>query len=401
MISTRSQHTNSPLSSLLYQVNQICILGYESLTIEDLLKDSLKEIIHLLKSKRGAIFLINSSTQELTLKTSIGIEKEEQKYIIQCLKDRVLAPAQKFKSPSLVAAAEHYKSFICSPLIVKDQLVGVISISHKISNRNFMQRELELLEFISSQMAFNFQRISMAQQLGQASLESSYLKRQIESQERLVSLGKLAGGIAHEFNNPLDGVMRYTNLCMSHVQDNEVLREYLTEIQQGLKRMANIVRNLLACARNEAPTNQRIEVNRAVEQALKEIYPYLLTKSIKLIKNFGKNLPEIADSGIERIVSNLVRNAVDAIDKKGTIEVTTSLDDQYIKIQVSDTGKGITNEDLNQIFEPFFTTKEIDQGCGLGLTIVNEIVKNYDGKIKVKSRPREGTTFTVKLPVKS
>ena len=239
----------------------------------------------------------------------------------------------------------------------------------------------------------------MTKQLGEATTEAVSLKKQIESQERLASLGKLAGGIAHEFNNPLDGVMRYTNLCLNHAQDNEVLHEYLTEIQQGLKRMANIVKNLLACARNSPGSVHKIDLHRTIDQALKEIYPYLASKNITLTKNFSKEIPEITDLGVERIISNLVKNAIDAIDKNGTIKIETLLEEGFVKIQVADTGKGISSKNIDKIFDPFFTTKDIDQGCGLGLTVVHEIVKYYNGKIKVKSHPNKGTTFTVTLPL--
>lgn len=385
-MSSKSKPVNSPLSNLFYKISKICALGHESLSVDDLFEKTLQALLDLFKAKRGAVFLVNPQTRELVLKQAKGLTPDEQNHIMECLKNRMIAPLEKLRQPSLVAATENYKSFICSPMIMQDQLVGIISVSDKCSDKNFMPRELQLLEFLSSQIAFNYQRISMAQQ--------------IESQERFVSLGKLAGGIAHEFNNPLDGVMRYTNLCMGHVQDDEVLREYLTEIQQGLKRMANIVRNLLACARNSPKTVLKIDVNKTIEQSLKELNPYLASKNITLVKNYAKQLPEITDLGFERIVSNLLRNAVDAIQKKGTIGIVTSLEEEFIKIEVSDSGQGISEDDLNRIFEPFYTTKDIDKGCGLGLTIVNEIVKYYDGKIKVKSRPNEGTTFTVKLPVK-
>ena len=410
---TKQQKIKSPLSSLLNKINAICVLCTESVDTQSLLKNALQKTLLLLRAQRGSIFLLDHQSKELTLKTSIGMKLDEKKDMVKFLGKGIVGRVAELKEPLLVeniseeARFKNYKprnsyqskSFICSPLMIKDQLIGVINVSDKIHPKPFTQRELQLLNFLSNQIALNYQRISMAHQLGKASAETSGLKKQIESQERLVSLGKLAGGIAHEFNNPLDGVMRYNNLCLSHAQNDEVLREYLTEVQMGLKRMANIVKNLLACARQSPGNIHKVDIHKTIEQALKELYPYLATKNINLVKNFSQNLPEITDWGVERIISNLVKNAIDAIDKNGTIEITTLLEDGNIKLLVSDTGRGITLDDLEKIFEPFFTTKEIDKGCGLGLTVVNEIVKFYNGKIKVKSRQNEGTTFTVKLPV--
>jgi signal transduction histidine kinase len=193
--------------------------------------------------------------------------------------------------------------------------------------------------------------------------------------------------------------MRYNNLCMSHAENNEVLKEYLTEVQMGLKRMANIVKNLLACARQSPGNIHKVDVHKTIEQALKELYPYLAAKNIQIVKDFAPGLPEITDWGIERVISNLAKNAIDSIEKNGTVGISTELEEGFIKLRVSDTGRGISGVDMERIFEPFFTTKEIDQGCGLGLTVVNEIVKYYNGTIKVKSKLNQGTTFTVKLPL--
>jgi signal transduction histidine kinase len=405
----------SPLSNLLQKINTICVLCNESTESQSLLKNALEMTLDILQARRGSVFVLDNQTKELTLKTSVGMKLDEKKDLIKYLGKGIIGQVAELKEPLLVENIstekkfKNYKarnsytseSFICSPLLIKDQLIGVINISDKIHPKPFTQREFQLLNFLSNQIALNYQRISITHQLGKASAETSDLKKQIEAQERLVSLGKLAGGIAHEFNNPLDGVMRYNNLCLSHAENNEVLREYLLEVQMGLKRMANIVKNLLACARQSPGTSYKVDIHKTIEQALKELYPYLASKNIELVKNFAPNLPEISDWGVERVISNLVKNGIDAIDKNGTIEITTELEANFIKIRVTDSGRGISGIDLERIFEPFFTTKNIDQGCGLGLTVVNEIVKYYNGTIKVKSRLNQGTTFTVKLPVTS
>jgi signal transduction histidine kinase len=407
-----SNKEKSPLSSLFEKINVICVLCSESSDAQSLLKNALQKILSLLNAQRGSIFLFDHQTKELTLKASIGMKVEDKKDMVKQLGQGIIGRVAELKEPLLVENIDNEQpfthdqprgsyqtgSFICSPLLIKDHLIGVINVSDKTSKKPFTQREFELLNFLSNQIALNYQRIVMTHELGRASEETSGLKKQIESHQRLVSLGKLAGGIAHEFNNPLDGVMRYNNLCMGHAHNDEVLKEYLTEVQMGLKRMANIVKNLLACARQSPGSAHKIDIHKTIEGALKELYPYLVSKNIHLVKDFAKTLPEITDWGIERIISNLVKNAIDATGKNGTIEITTGLNNGFINLQVKDTGRGISNENLDKIFEPFYTTKDIDQGCGLGLTVVNEIVKYYNGTITVKSRINEGTAFTVQLP---
>ena len=395
----KQRATKSPLSSLLEKINTICVLCAQSTEAQSMLNDSLQKTLELLRAGRGSIFILDPLTKELVLKASKGLKVDEKNNLVKYLGKGIIGQVAQLKEPMLVEnistekrfkgykARKSYQSasFICSPLLFKDQLIGVINISDKNPPKPFTQREFQLLNFLSNQIALNYHRIAMTQQL--------------ESQERLVSLGKLAGGIAHEFNNPLDGVMRYNNLCMSHAENNEVLKEYLTEVQMGLKRMANIVKNLLACARQSPGNIHKVDVHKTIEQALKELYPYLAAKNIQIVKDFAPGLPEITDWGIERVISNLAKNAIDSIEKNGTVGISTELDEGFIKLRVSDTGRGISGVDMERIFEPFFTTKEIDQGCGLGLTVVNEIVKYYNGTIKVKSKLNQGTTFTVKLPL--
>ena len=105
------------------------------------------------------------------------------------------------------------------------------------------------------------------------------------------------------------------------------------------------------------------------------------------------------DMGVERILSNIIRNSIDAISSRGNILVQTSKENGFVCIMIKDSGKGIPPKDLERIFDPFFSTKNIEQGCGLGLTIVSEIVKHYNGKIEVESTPYKGTAFNIFLPI--
>lgn len=415
LMSQDQTQIKSPLSNLLQKINTICVLCIESLDAQSLLKNALEQMLELFGARRGSVFILDQKTNALILKVAVGMKVDEKKAMIKYMgQGSIVSRVAHLREPLLVedfskdGPFKNYKSrgsyrsqsFICSPLLIKDHLIGVLNIADKDSLKPFTQREFQLANFLCNQIALNYQRISMAHQLGKASEETNGLKKQIASQERLASLGKLAGGIAHDFNNPLDGVMRYNNLCLRHVQDDEVLREYLTEVQMGLKRMANIVKNLLSCARQSPRSNQKVDIHRAIEGALRELHPYFVAKNINLNKDFASGIPQIIDWGVELIVNNLAKNAIDATDRNGTITITTAYDGENIQIMLSDTGRGIPNENIDKIFEPFFTTKDIDQGCGLGLTVVHEIIKCYNGTIDVVSHLNQGTTFTVKLPVK-
>ena len=414
---------------LFQRISDICVSVNVVKNTRELLESSLKQVMALFGAKRGSIFIMNENRRELVLKMAYGMKVAEQEKMVKRLGEGVVGRVAEIKKPVIVEdiardgrfqdfkARRSYRSpsFICAPLLIKDKLIGVINIADKESGRHFTRDELQLLDFLSSQIALNYRRIQLYQkfknilkeskslksELGKSSAEASHLKKQIEVQEKFASIGKLAGGIAHEFNNPLDGVIRYTNLSLEQLKDNEVVHGYLLEIKHGLNRMTNIVKSLLACSRNTRPSMQTIEVNAKIEQALHGLQSDFCQKEIALEKKLGVHIPPFIDLGIDLIVSNLVRNSIYAVEKKGKIKVSTGFGNGLLTIKVQDNGSGIPPEQADQIFDPFFTTKDIEKGCGLGLTIVSEVVKTYGGTIHFESVLKSGTIFTVILPFRS
>lgn len=412
------------------QISEICALVATALNEHDLLEKSLQQTMQLVGATRGSIFLLDPNGKDLTLKIAIGLKKDEQKQLVKKMGEGIIGHVAKRKLPIVVddietddrfhdfKARKSYRtpSFICAPLIIKDQLIGVINITDKESGLRFTKNEMQLLDFLSSQIALNYRRIELYQKfknivretktlkdrLGQSDQEAQNLKKQIHIHERLATIGKLAGGIAHEFNNPLDGVMRYANLCLEHIKDDEVVRGYLLEIKHGLNRMATIVKNLLACSRNELPHGEQlISFQQALERSLASMHTEIEHKNIHIEKKLAGEIPPIKDLGLERILINIIRNAIEAIeDNNGKITIEAKCQNNTIQIKIHDTGIGIASSETEKIFEPFYTTKAINKGSGLGLTIVSEVVKAYNGRIDVESEPGKQTTFSIDLPLR-
>lgn len=415
-------------SQLFEKIADICDAVTTILDSGELLKVSLERIMQLFGASRGSIFLFDDKTRTLNLKVMRGMKLQEKERMVKKMGEGVVGKVAETKEPIYVSDIEHddrfknYKSrssyrtpsFICAPLLIKDQLLGVINVSDKDDGSQFTKDELQLLDFLASQIALNYRRVELYKKfksmvresetlkdaLGRSSEEKDELKRQVVLQEKLATIGKLAGGIAHEFNNPLDGVMRYTNLCLEQTDPDDVTYGYLMEIKGGLSRMANIVKSLLACSRNSAPTLENIDPNVVVEQAVQAVKTESLPRDVSIELDLDKNPVRIIDFGFERIVVNLLRNAIDAVGDKGKVIVATANENGSVVLKVSDTGGGIDEALLEKIFEPFYTTKDMDKGCGLGLTIVTEIVKSYDGKIDIKTSKGRGTTFFVSVPLK-
>lgn len=425
-IFTKSATRENTQSDLFQSVSGICSIVNTAVNESDLLSASLKQTMRLFGAGRGSIFILHENGKDLILKSVEGMKRNEEEKMIKLLGEGIVGQVAKQKIPICVENIENdarfhdfkarksYRtpSFICAPLIIKDALIGVINISDKETGLHFDKNEMQILDFLSSQIALNYRRIQLYQRfktilretqtlkdkLGQSSQEAEDLKRQVFIQERLATIGKLAGGIAHEFNNPLDGVMRYTNLCLEHTKDDEIVRGYLLEIKEGLNRMANIVKNLLACSRNDTLQKSAVDFNGALERSLESVQTEIDHKNIHIKKDVPGNMPPIPDLGLERILTNLLRNAVDAIQSGGEIAIYAQHQNDMLHIKISDTGIGISKDDIEKIFEPFYTTKPMDKGCGLGLTIVSEIIKAYNGTIHVESSHGSGTTFFVNLP---
>ena len=416
-------------ADLFQKIGEICATVNTSSGTQELLDVSLTKIIDLYGATRGSVFILSDTNDQLVLKSSVGMKFNEKENMVKQMGEGIVGRVAQLKEPMYVddiskdQRFNNYKlrqsystpSFICAPLMIKDQVIGVINIADKGTGLKFNNNDLQLLDFLTTQVALNYRRIllhqkfkrivkernSLEDRLGQTDQETKHLKKQIVVHEKLATIGKLAGGIAHEFNNPLDGVMRYTNLCLDHIQDDEVVRGYLLEIKHGLNRMANIVRSLLACSRDHNPKQQFAEIKQAFEHALSAKLGEILRKKIVVQRDISRTLPPIRDLGIERILTNLINNSVDAIEQDGLIDFKAFESDESIVLHFADTGRGIDDASIERIFEPFFTTKDIDKGCGLGLTIVGEIVKAYDGSIDVDSNPGRGTTFTIKIPLKA
>lgn len=237
------------------------------------------------------------------------------------------------------------------------------------------------------------------------------LETQLYHAQRMESVGRLAGGVAHDFNNILQSMMGYSQMLLDCLPAKEEPHEFAQEILLNTNRAAALTRQLLAFASKQTITPKILDLNDAVESMLKMLRR-LIGEDINLIWKPAPNLwpVKMDPSQIDQIFANLAVNARDAIDGIGTITIETGSAEfdeaycethplfapgRYVLIEVSDDGCGMDNETLMHVFEPFFTTKERGKGTGLGLATVYGIVRQNHGFIDLQSEPGKGTTFTI------
>jgi signal transduction histidine kinase len=225
---------------------------------------------------------------------------------------------------------------------------------------------------------------------------------QLVSSEKMASLGKLAAGIAHEINNPLGGILIYSSLMMEDIPKEDPKRGDLARIVQEAGRCKDIVKSLLEFARQTEPKMEPTDINRAITDGLFFLENQALFHNIRIIKKLDPFPPFVrANAGqLKQVFMNIIVNAAEAMHGSGTLTITTSTapDRKSIFVEFTDTGEGIPEENLTRIFDPFFTTKDVGKGTGLGLATSYGIVEEHGGKIRVKSKVGEGTTFTIELP---
>lgn len=220
--------------------------------------------------------------------------------------------------------------------------------------------------------------------------------------ERLAALGQMAAGVAHEINNPLGGILLYSNIILEELPEDHQARENLEKIIYQTERSKKIVQNLLDFSRTPSGEMMPFDINRVIETSLSLVKDQSLFLGIDITTSFAAGLPEVKGdrSRLEEVFLNFFVNAADAMDGRGELSISTGLSSaNSVKIVVSDTGKGIDKAYLPHIFEPFFTTKEPGQGTGLGLSIAYGIIQQHNGIIDVESEPGKGTTFIISLPV--
>ena len=228
------------------------------------------------------------------------------------------------------------------------------------------------------------------------------------STEKMASIGKLAATVAHEINNPLFGILTYARLVLRallklDIPGRDDLAEQLQTIERESKRCGDLVKNLLTFSR-QAPSNREPgDLNAVVRRAILLVKHKLDMQSIELVERLASDLPPAhCDANqIQQVVLVLMVNASEAMPKGGRLEVSTEFDasSEQCLVRVKDNGAGIPEDVLPRIFDPFFTTKEDQLRTGLGLAVAHSIVEQHAGGITVRSKPGEGTEFTVALPV--
>ncbi len=245
--------------------------------------------------------------------------------------------------------------------------------------------------------------------IAKADRESSALDQQMAHIEKMANIGRLAAGVAHEINNPLQMILAQAGWIEELLPEEDPaalknLDEYnatIKKIKHHVERAATITHRLLGFARKISAEQESVQINEVVEETLSFLEKEAKHNNITIDLHLNPQLPTTMTEGhrLQQVLLNLIDNALDAIGHDGKVTITTSSDTEDIAIEVADNGPGIPSEVLKKIWDPFFTTKEQGKGTGLGLSISQNIIRTLGGTIELQSKEGEGTVFTVKIPI--
>ena len=385
--------------------------------LEDVLSDTLY-------SQQISIFIYDEKTGTYKLKNRIknseGIVelKADNAFLLWLTKNNKLAykefadidPAYALMKEEAEDYFNTTDSTVVIPLVLNEKLLGIINLGRKSNLRPYSAMDFYFLNTLKNQSAIAISNSllyeNMEDQVRQRTKELVQAQKQLIQAEKFATVGTLAGGVAHEINNPLTAIL--TNVQMLLALDTALdadSKESLQLIEEATKRCRTIVQKLMTYAKKplEQTAVAEVDLLNVVNNVVTFLAYQLEQENIRLVTKAQEDSYRIIGNKneLEQVLTNLILNAKDAmnnIKKGGTVYITVSRAQDWIILEVRDEGYGIPQEIISKIFDPFFSTKDVGKGTGLGLSICQSIIEKHNGLINVHSEVNKGSVFTVKLP---
>lgn len=366
--------------------------------LDELLVKIVTLATEVIGARVGSIMLVEPETQGLVVKAALGLEPEIVRttrlpfgssiagYVAQRSEPVVVADVETDSRFARVAKAKYEtKSLLCAPLVVKQEVLGVINLADKRGGGVFGPDDLQLLVTFASQVAV---AIDDARQIEQA----------LQNARRLVTMGSLLSEISHDLKAPLTNIRGSLQILREKLARSPEAAEILKATEGEVYRLTELVKELVDFSNPNKYHLQRADLSGVIRRALKLVESDLAKKKIDLRLRMTADLPPIFlnENELIEMLLNLITNAFEGMPDGGILEVGAQGEQGDVRVWVKDSGAGISPERLPRIFERYYTTKPT--GTGLGLPIVERIVKAHNGTITVESTPGKGTTFAVTFP---
>jgi len=446
--------------SELFAIKELTEIASKSLDIDYLLNVILEKAMVVTRAQIGSVYIVESEKDPFRIVASRGLESGPEKgsgldifeslaqYVIShrkplLVKDIETDPRTRRKNDPKYGPP----SFLSMPIFARKDLIGVLNLSHKETERIFDSNDEHIISILTGEIGFALENAQLHSRVEEnlkslenrtieltnannrlqqeiadrkkAEEEKAKLQVKLQQAEKMEAIGALAGGVAHDLNNLLSGTVSYPDLLLMDLPEDSPLRRPLLTIRNTGYKAAAIVEDLLTLGRRGVDTSEVVNLNSIISEFLKSP-EYEKLKSfhpdVELETRLDMDLFNISGSPVHlsTTVMNLVSNAAEAMPDGGKLSISTDNryidrpisgydhveEGDYVILLVSDTGAGMSSEDMKRIFEPFYTKKVMGRsGTGLGMAVVWGTVKDHKGYIDIQSAEEKGTAFTICFPV--
>lgn len=392
-----------------------------SLDLERTLSLVMDKGVETLPMDAGALFMVDPESQAYRVAVSHNLSPGHIAQITFAFEQGVPGWVVKHRQALIIPDAasdvrvhpyvlqEGVKSVLATPLVAREQIVGVFNLYSKTKTNAFDDEAMRLAGVFAAQAAIAIENARLVEELRRAAVELEarverrtrqlrQTQAQIIQAEKMAVVGRLASSVAHEVNNPLQAIALQLQLVVDDGVADPVGRR-LAIIQEELARIAGIVQRLLDFQRPTPGKRAPQNISALLDNVLSLAGKQLEQQNVTVIREEHADLKPIlvVANQIKQVFLNLVLNAIEAMPEGGQLHICTQQSDDMLTIAFTDTGIGMPAEVMHQIFEPFFSTKTT--GTGLGLAVSHEIISQHGGQLEASSRPGQGSTFTVRLPL--
>ena len=389
-----------------------------SLNIEDVLDRAMKCAEEFIGAEASTVYDLDEEKQELMIRVARGEKIALLKTITLKLGEGIAGYVVQTGKPMVVQDVSKEKRFsdkfdrmtgfktramICVPLILRDKPMGALQVLNKKSGEPFTGVEHELLVGLAQQMVVAMENAKLYQymedKVRSTTQELKIAQEKLIRSERLVAMGHLVQGVAHEIRNPVMTIGGFAQRIKRELSNNHKLTKYVNIIIDQTARLEHLVTQVREFAGVQAANLTLEKVKYPVRETLKRYVPLAQKLGVKIETVIDQDLPPTKLDSAQMVIalSNVLENALESMPNGGTLTVKAENDDNYIAIKIEDTGCGIAPDQLDAIYDPFVTSKT--RGAGLGLTMVHQVVMNHHGEINMSSELNRGTRVTIRLPI--
>lgn len=329
---------------------------------------------------------------------------DEKEIIVSCIKTKkFILEKNAFHNPTIdkkFVGMIDANEFVCVPLVVKEEAIGVICADNVYSGKPITENQVELLNTFANRAALAIANAEAYKKLEEKNQQLKETQDRLVRSERLAVIGNMAAYIAHEIRNPLVTIGGFARAILRDYADHKGVKQNLEIVVDEVNRLEKILANIMDFSKPVEVVKVTTQINDLIESTCALMEPYFKSGGIQLIKQLNATMPKVIvdPTQMKQVFLNLIKNAIESMPNGGKLIIGTVMEDEHIRIDITDTGEGMTADVMQNIFVPFFTTK-VD-GTGVGLAVSQKIIDDHDGFIKIKSVLKEGTTISVYLPIK-